>query len=190
MPALRVRNRGTPINYSESSRTLTKRKDVGSEGSVPKKRRIDDGPKDGKGQETRSPSKAKGKEKDGEGAKEKEKDFSGVISETPLSRQKELAGGYIKAGLYSSASRVQTSGSPSGGKRKRDDWPFKLPLPIHWGEFLLSKERDFELPFDLVNLYETTGIAGDSALDEVRVNDIPCHHLSLILKLLGRFVSR
>ena len=42
-----------------------------------------------------------------------------------------------------------------------------MSLPMFYGEMLISKVKDFELPFDLVDMYNTTGIAGDTALDEV-----------------------
>lgn len=57
----------------------------------------------------------------------------------PLLHQKKQ---YIKHGLYSIETRLVDNPHPPKTQ-------FSFPLPIHYGEFLLTKEKEFELPPDI-----------------------------------------
>ena len=59
------------------------------------------------------------------------------LSNSILLRQRKE---YLHRGLYSIENRIENSNTPR---------PFSITLPIHLGEFLLSKVRDFELPCDI-----------------------------------------
>lgn len=170
-PPRALRTRNSPINYSETTSRNTatnKRKDSttdspsssSSSANTAKKRRQD--PEE-EARETAA------RDKEAREAQKKEKELEAVASvttPTTLSVTKEEGGGYLRAGLYSADYR---NGSTSGdkGKRKQDDAPFKIPLPMFWGETLLAKEKDFDLPYDLFHMYNTMGLAGDSEFDEV-----------------------
>lgn len=85
-------------------------------------------------------------------AMEKDKDLSTIFTETPLSTIKEAKGGYLPAGIYSSEFKLDSS------KRRKRDGGFKLELPLHWGQNLIDKQRDFELSYDLVKMVGTPAL--------------------------------
>lgn len=157
---------------------MAKRKDESPaevEASAPKKRRMTDGTPSASTSATRTRESKDAREareaKEAKEAKEiqkKEKELealASLITPTPLALVKEERGGYVKAGMYSSASR---NDGTSNSKRKREiAEEFKIGMPLYWGMTLLEKRKEFEPPFDLIHMYETIGLTGDSAIDEV-----------------------